>query len=133
LFELVLLLLEIVVEVLVEFVVAFGSEALKGSVREKREASPVLAATGHLLFGIAAGVLSLLILGQRLAPAGSVPGLSLILGPIGTGIVMHWIGQRWREHGRETPALFSFRAGAIFAFGMALVRFVYLELGWLRF
>jgi hypothetical protein len=51
-----------------------------------------------------------------------------VLSPIGTGIAMHWIGEFWRERGR--PALFSFRAGAIFAFGMALVRFVYLELGW---
>ena len=45
-------------------------------------------------------------------------------------MAVHWIGEFWREHGRDRPTLFSFRAGAILAFGMALVRFVYLELGW---
>jgi hypothetical protein len=49
------------------------------------------------------------------------------------GIVMHWLGEFWRARGRDTPILFSFRSGAIFAFGMALVRFVYVEMGWRPF
>ena len=39
----------------------------------------------------------------------------------------------WERRGRERPALFSFRAGAICAFGMALVRFSYFETEWLPF
>jgi hypothetical protein len=49
--------------------------------------------------------------------------------PLGTGVAMHWIGEFWVQRQKDRPALFSFRAGALFAFGMALVRFIYLELG----
>jgi hypothetical protein len=63
-----------------------------------------------------------------------MPGLSLVLAPIGTGVVaMHGLGEFWLRRGMDRPALFSFRAGAIFAFGMALVRFVYLILRWRPF
>ena len=80
--------------------------------------------------GLVAGVVSLVLIRRRLMPPTRVPGLSLVLSPIGTGMAMHWIGEFWRERGRDRPTLFSFRTGDIFAFGMALVRFVYLELGW---
>ena len=127
------LVLEIIGQVLFEFVAAFGWESLKDSARRERESTPVLSGIGHLLLGASAGALSLLIIPRRLTPHSPLPGLSLVLTPIGTGIAMHWIGEFWRERGRDRPILFSFRAGAIFAFGMALVRFVYVELGWRPF
>jgi hypothetical protein len=71
-----------------------------------------------------------LIVRQRLTPYYPLPGLSLVLSPIATGIAMHWIGEFWSDRGRDRPALFTFGAGALFAFGMALVRFVVLELEW---
>jgi hypothetical protein len=127
------LLIEIVGQIIFEGLTALGWEALKDSTRPERETMPALAAVGHFLMGVFAGVLSLFIIGRRLAPHSPLPGISLVLSPIGTGIAMHWIGEFWRERGRDRPAMFSFRAGAIFAFGMALVRFLYLELGWRLF
>ena len=79
--------------------------------------------------GSFAGALSLLIFSARFFARPAIPGLSLVLSPIATGAAMHWLGELWRSRGREAPALFSFRAGAIFAFGMAIVRFAYLEFG----
>ena len=127
------LVLEIIGQVLFEFVAALGWESLKDSARRERESTPVLSGIGHLLLGVSAGALSLLIIPRRLTPRSPLPGLSLVLSPIGTGIAMHWIGEFWRERSRDRPILFSFRAGAIFAFGMALVRFVYVELEWRPF
>jgi hypothetical protein len=119
--------------VIVEFLTALGWKSLTDSVGRESESTPVLAAVGHLLLGLAAGVISLLIFPRRLTPHSPMPGLSLLLSPIGTGVAMHWLGEFWRERGRDRPVLFSFRAGAIFAFGMALVRFVYVEMGWRPF
>ena len=127
------LVLEVAGQVLFEFVVAFGWESLKDSVRLERESTPVLAGTGHLLLGVCAGILSLLIVPRRLAPHSPLPGLNLMLSPIATGIAVHSIGEFWHERGKDRPVLFTFRAGAIFAFGMALVRFVYIEMGWRPF
>jgi len=118
---------------LFELVAAYGWESLKDSVRLERESTAVLAGTGHLLLRVCVGILSLLIVPRRLAPHSPLPGLSLVLSPIGTGITTHWIGEFWHERGRDRPVLFTFRAGAIFAFGMALVRFVYGELEWRPF
>jgi hypothetical protein len=95
-----------------------------------RDSSPVLAAVGHLLAGVAAGALSVLILPRRVAPHAPFAGLSLVVSPIGTGLVMQWIGELTGRGPSNRPALFSFRTGAIFAFGMSLVRFVYIERGW---
>jgi hypothetical protein len=109
-------------------VTGLGWEWLKPSERPHRVITPVLAATGYFVMGICAGILSLFIVPRRLVSDSLLPGVSLMLAPLGTGLAMHWLGERWRDRGREPPALFSFRAGAIFAFGMALVRFVYM--GW---
>jgi hypothetical protein len=125
--------LEIAGQIFFELLTSLGWEALKDSVRTERESNPLLAGFGHLLMGLLAGVISVLVFGIRLVPRPVVPGVSLVLSPIATGLAMHTIGEWWRERGRDRPALFSFWAGAIFAFGMALVRFVYLEIGWRPF
>ena len=93
----------------------------------------MLAGFGYLLMGLMAGALSLLAFGTRLLPRSVIPGLSLVVSPIATGLAMHTIGEWRQERGRDRPALFSFWAGAVFAFGMALVCFVYLEIGWRPF
>jgi hypothetical protein len=127
------LVLEIVIQIFFEFAAAFGWESLRHSTRRERGMTPLLAGTGHLLLGVFAGVLSLLVVPQRLMPRSPLPGLSLVLSPIGTGIVMYSLGELWRERGWDRPSLFSFQAGALFAFGMALVRFVYIQLEWRPF
>ena len=134
LFEVVLqIVIDIIGQLLVEGTVALGWESLKDATRPEEEATPVLSAIGQFLMGLCAGGITLFIFAQRLTPRSPIPGLSLILSPIATGMVMHWIGERWRERGRPRPALFSFRGGASFAFGMALVRFLALERAWRLF
>jgi hypothetical protein len=119
--------IEILWQILFEVATSFGWESIDHSMRTERKADPVLAGLGHLLMGLVAGVISLFILPGRLVPRSPLPGISLVLSPLGTGLAMHLIGELWRERGKDRPKLFSFWAGAIFAFGMALVRFLYLE------
>jgi hypothetical protein len=131
LFELLLqLILEIAGQALFELLTAFGWESLRNSTRRERDSTPVLAVIGHLLAGLAAGVVSVLIVPRRLALPSPLPGVSLVLSPIGTGLVMQWIGELSHKPRSDRPALFSFQAGAIFAFGMSLIRFVCIEIGW---
>jgi hypothetical protein len=127
------IVVEILWQILLEVLTSLGWESLDHSVRRERRAHPVLAGIGHLLLGLTAGVVSLFVLPQRLTPRSPLPGVSLVLSPIVTGIFMDRIGEWWRERGHDRPKLFSFWAGAIFAFGMALVRFLYLEREWRPF
>ena len=119
-------LFEVLGQILFELIFGVGSESLKDAVRPVRRSHPVLAAIGHFLMGSLAGGISLLIFGERLMARSTVPGLSLLVSPLLTGAAMHVIGARWEQE-EDRPALFSFRAGAVFAFGMALVRYFYFE------
>jgi hypothetical protein len=117
---------EVIGQIFFEVLFGVGSESLKHSSRREGRSHPVLAAIGHFLMGVVAGAASLWLFNERLFAGSPFPGLSLLLSPLGTGAAMHVLGARW-ERDDERPRLFSFRAGAIFAFGMALVRFYYFE------
>ena len=123
------LVFDVLGQLLFEVLAEFGLETFKQAVgRTPQQRSPILAGVGHLLLGHLAGGLSLLLIPQSLVPPGPLPGLSLVLSPLITGSVMQTIGDLVAERRSERPVLFTFRAGALFAFGMALVRFAYLVL-----
>ncbi len=92
--------------------------------RRRRHANPVLAGLGYALIGALAGALSLLILPRRVLPVVGVRGASLILAPLATGLLMKTYGDFRRRRGHTTTGLATFWGGAIFAFSMALVRFL---------
>ncbi len=115
---------EIILQIVFEIAATLGWESLKHSLRPQEKASVWLASVGHFLMGAIAGFASLLIFDRRLTPRAAVPGLSLILAPLLTGATMRWLGTFWSKRHREPPALFTFRGGAIFALGMALVRVI---------
>ena len=127
------ILIDIVGEVLFELFITLGFESLTESIRPNNRLSPVTDSVAVFFLGLLAGAMTLLILKKRLSPYSPLPGVSLFLGPLGTGLVMHRLGDLWEERGRARPVLFAFRAGAAFAFGMALARFVYIELQWRPF
>ncbi len=85
----------------------------------------------EILFELAAEALSALPsrrIPHRLFRSGHMfPGISLFIAPILTGFTMHRIGQQLRNLGREPSKLATFYGGAIFAFAMALTRFVLLS------
>ena len=128
LFELLIqLVIDVIGQLLVEGLFELGLESLVGGEWPERGSSPFVSAVRHLLLGAFTGAISLFVLPHRLVPYSPVPGLSLILSPLGNGIVMHLIGRRWNDRPSDRPALFTFGAGFLFGFGMALVRFVWLR------
>ena len=122
-------LFQILGELLVEALGLLGWRSLANAIRPERQAHPLLAAIGQLLLGGLGGWLSLLIVSRRLV-ASPLPGIGLLLSPIGTGAAMHALGRLWPGDWDEKPGLLSFWGGATFAFGMVLVRFLYIEDPW---
>lgn len=126
-FELVFqFIVEVLWQILFEVLSALGWESVKASVGRERRYPRFVADIGHFGLGLVAGAVSVLVFSWRFIAPGPFPGISLLLSPLGTGLAMHVIGEWWRNRGKEAPPMFSFRGGAIFAFGMALVRFLYL-------
>lgn len=118
-----------IVEVLIPLVAEFSFEALVYCIgepfksRERRNA--VLTGIGYFLIGLILGGISLLIFPQSFVRSERFHGINLLITPLVSGFVMAALG-RWRErHGKPVLRLDSFVFGFVFAFAMALVRFVY--------
>ena len=130
-FELIVqLILEVVSQVVFELAASLGWASLRDGMRSERTSHPVLAPIGQFLLGVFAGILSLLIVSHRIWSSSPLPGISLLVSPMWTGVVMYSLGNMWPESRGEKPGLFSFWGGATFAFGMALTRFIYIEDPW---
>jgi hypothetical protein len=124
---------QVIGEVVFEFFISLGWEWLFEAGKPIGPENQVWTYGACFFVGAFAGAVSILIIGHRLTPHSFLPGVSLIAAPIATGLIMSRVGDAWVQRQRRRPVLFSFGAGAIFAFGMALVRFVYIEVQWRPF
>lgn len=123
------LLLGFIVEVVIPVVAEIAFDVLLHSLgqpfvaRERRNS--VLTGIGYCLFGLILGGLSLLVFPRSFVRSERFHGINLLITPLVAGLVMGAIG-RWRErHGQAILRFDSFVYGFVFAFAMALVRFVH--------
>jgi hypothetical protein len=121
--ELLGFLLELAGDLLVQILVELAVEALSGRLSFPQRVRPAVSALALVCGGAAAGLLSVWLLPNRLFASRAVlPGSSLLLAPLITGLAMHAIGKRLQGAGHPASKLATFWGGALFAFAMALVR-----------
>ena len=120
------LVFEVALQLAFEFAAAIGWRGIERTISD--DGHTLIDPLRHFLIGIVAGAISLLVYSHRLTPFRFVPGASLLLAPLGTGIIMEALGRVWAGRGGVRMALFTFKGGFLFALGMALVRFAYLEI-----
>lgn len=87
--------------------------------------NPVLRTCVYALFGLLLGGISLIFLPHHLVHPSRIHGISLIASPLITGLMMWATGAILRRGDKKVPRLESFSYGFSFAFGMALVRFIF--------
>jgi hypothetical protein len=117
-----------VFQVAAEFLFTSGWErdAIQKRLAE-RGIAPVLAALGMIIGGAIAGIITVVLVPQRIISTLSIRGISLALSPMITGLVMKGHGS-WRENrGMKHSYFATFWGGALFAFRMALVRFLFVK------
>jgi len=127
------LVLEIGLELVFEICAAVGWTAIEQSMSDEGRSHRILGPLGGFLIGTIAGGISLLVYSRGLTPFRLLPGASLLVAPLGTGILMEALGRLWVSRRNVPMVLFTFKGGFLFALGMALVRFAYLEIGWRMF
>lgn len=127
-------ILELLLEALIE--IAFSeSIAVASRTRRRFRIRPFVRATlsqtnapltilFFTLWGIGLGVLSSLIFPHPLFRSSRLHGISLLISPIITGVVMNGIGRLVRRRGRTPVRIESFTYGFTFAFAMALMRWL---------
>lgn len=92
--------------------------------RRRSRAHPVVSGIGLVAVGAAAGFATGLLLPARILQPSPVPGVSLVLSPLLTGVLMEGYG-RWRvRRGADHSFVATFWGGALFALAMASVRFL---------
>jgi hypothetical protein len=118
-------LIELVLYVFGELLVELGLSSLAEPFRSREARNPVLAFVGYALLGLIAGGLSLLIFPNSFVRSARLHGISLFVTPVLAGLLMSGVGWLRRRQGRAVIRLDSFSYGFIFAFGMALIRFLF--------
>ena len=117
------ILFEIFGEFLLQIIFELVAEALSGLINPRRQISPAVSAIGIAFVGAASGLLSAWLFPHRLIATRVVlPGVSLLLAPLATGSVMHFLGKRLSRLERNPSNLATFWGGVLFAFSMALIR-----------
>ena len=122
------LLLEVAIQLVLELAAALGWTAVSTGGKTFPR-SPVVLGLGWSVVGLVAGVITIVIIPDRITTPVPVLGISLVLAPILVGGSTYMVGRRWMERGADPPRVFTFSAGAAFAFAVALVRFVYFAFG----
>ena len=129
LFELLLAILEPILEAILELIASavmdLASRFLSDALEALESASPVAATLIYTLLGMFAGGCSVMILPHHLVHPSRLPGISILVSPLLTAALMSLIGAFLRNRDKATTRIETFRYGFAFAFGMAVVRFLF--------
>jgi peptidoglycan/LPS O-acetylase OafA/YrhL len=116
------LLGEIVLYFFAEVLFELGAGAIGHGLKKKPSSNPFVSGVGYLLVGAIIGAASAWIMPNRIFPATTLNGVSLVLAPLGVGVLMMAYGKHRHSKGRETTYLATFWGGGLFAFTTAFVR-----------
>jgi multisubunit Na+/H+ antiporter MnhE subunit len=121
------LLFEVFCQVVVEAVAALIARSFRNLFEESNVINPILAAIGYLILGLMIGAVSLHIFPHPLVRPSRFHGISLIISPLITGLVMSQVGVAVRRNGGKPVRVESFGYGFTLALGLAAVRLMFLK------
>jgi hypothetical protein len=116
---------EILIQVLFECLAELGLHSLTDTLKKPR--NPVLSTVGFVMWGAIAGGLSLLIFPHSPIASLQLRQANLLITPIIAGGVMMLIGRQRNGRGQTLVKLDRFGYAFVFAFTMAVVRFIWAQ------
>lgn len=118
------LLFEVFFQVVVEAVVALIVRSVRNVFEETNAINPILATIGYLLLGSAFGLASVRLFPHPFFQPSKFHGVSLVISPLITGMVMSQVGTMLRRKGKQAVRIESFGYGFTFALGVAIICFI---------
>jgi AcrR family transcriptional regulator len=115
-------LVDVLLSGVFDILIEIGQRGFGRSLRPSRQAGPVASGVSALLLGALLGWAINAVWPSRVIAPGPIPGASLIITPLLNGLLMHEYGAWRRSRGNERFFLATFWGGALFAFGVSLVR-----------
>lgn len=128
-------MLEIIVELLLEFLVTIVGEFFVGVISHARSRFPwadrtvntLLTAVMYFGVGLFAGWVSLWFFPEAFVRSETLHGISLVITPVLAGLTMALIGWLRVRQGKLAVRIETFSYGFLLAFGMALIRFLFTQ------
>lgn len=114
---------ELLVQILFQALAELGFYSLANTFKKPRH--PVLSTIGFFLWGAIAGGVSLWIAPASFIINLNLKQLNLIVTPVIIGGAMMFVGKLREKKGQQPVQLDHFGYAFVFAFGMALVRFIW--------
>jgi hypothetical protein len=112
---------ELLLQLVAEFLIEAGFQAWSGPSRESR---PILAFLGHAVLGAVLGWITLLVFPTLFIQSPMWQKVNLAVTPVLAGLTMSALGWVRRKQGKTLVRLDRFSYGFVFAFAMALVRYL---------
>ena len=116
---------EIFIQIFAEALFELGFYSLVEALNRKERRNPVLASIGYLLWGGIIGLITIFVFPTLMIKNQVLRILNLFLSPVLAGLAMSAIGSWRRKRGQDTLRIDSFIYGALFAFGLAIMRYLY--------
>lgn len=116
---------EVFLQTVGEMIVEVIDHGMRETFRKPKPLAPWLAAIGYLAWGAIFGALSLWLFQSHFIQSQWLRLANLFLTPIVAGLIMAKVGAWRRKRDQEPIRLDSFAYGVAFAFGMALVRYIW--------
>jgi hypothetical protein len=120
-------LFEAIFEIAAEGLASLLTRAISRLFKTVSDASPVATTFALGMLGVLVGFLSIVAYPHPLVHPSRFHGVSVIASPLIAGFVMSQLGRLLRNRGRRVMPIESFGYGFVFAFAMALVRFLMLR------
>lgn len=114
---------EMLLQLFFEFLVEQGLRSLADPFEKPR--NPMLSTIGIFLWGAIAGGISLLVLPTSLITNLGFRKLNLVITPLMAGAIMMLIGRARGKRGQNLVRIDRFGYAFVFAFAMAIVRFIW--------
>lgn len=117
--------LEFIVQIIGEVFLEIGFQKFSAAHSVRKALNVTLAVIMYFGLGVITGWLSILIFPHSFIRSSKLHGISLIIIPLLAGLTMSGIGWLRERQGKPVIRLDTFTYGFIFAFGMALVRYLF--------
>ncbi len=119
------LVVEILLPVFADSFVEFGFGDWLDGLSKRATLGAIVTFVIYASLGLIIGCLSLLVLPESFARSQSFPGISLIVAPLAAGTIMMFADLLHQTSGQKRLRFHAFAHAFVFAFCMALVRFLY--------
>lgn len=116
---------EIFLQLFAEALFELGFHSLAEAFNRKRRRNPILAAISYLLWGAIIGAVTLFIFPSLMIKNPILRIVNLFITPVIAGVFMSLVGSWRSKKDQDLLRIDSFIYGALFAFGLAMARFLW--------